>query len=295
VGDRVALLFWDRSGRDPGVKARWLDADGRIGGMSVAISAAKPNLSWPAMDRTADGTGFWVSWQNGSETQGGEVFLRRLDAELQPAGPEIRASDYEAEKGHVPRASVPSVAASPASLLLAYALDRDRQHLVVRMRVPSGSPDLLTPKPEAKPAHPLGEVLTVSEDKVASDYPALACVRDACFLVWHELDKGAQAAMIDPVKGTLLWRKRFAPRGGHPTVAVSPDGQAEVAYYEGGRVKVAAISRDGIGPPTAFAKVTGDQPRPWVAPGRAHGEWVASWLDGEAGHAEAFMARLQCR
>jgi serine/threonine-protein kinase len=295
VGDRVALLFWDRSGRDPGVKARWLDADGRIGGMSVAVSAAKPGLSWPAMDRTADGAGFWVAWQNGSETAGGDLFLRRLDAELQPAGPEIRASDYEAERGHASRASVPAVATSPASLLVAYALDRDRQHLVARLRVPAGSPDLLAPRPDARPAHPLGETLPVSEDKVASDYPAIGCVRDACFLVWHELDKGAQAAMIDPVKGTLLWRKRFAPRGGHPAVAVSPDGQAEVAYYEGGRVKVASISRDGIGPATTFAKVTGDQPRPWVAPGRAHGEWVASWLDGEAGHAEAFMARLQCR
>jgi hypothetical protein len=41
--------------------------------------------------------------------------------------------------------------------------------------------------------------------------------------------------------------------------------------------------------------VTGDAPRPWITPGRARGEWLVSWLDVEAGHTEAFLARLQCR
>jgi len=113
--------------------------------------------------------------------------------------------------------------------------------------------------------------------------------------VWHEIEKGAQAAFIDPVKGTMLWRKRFAPRGGHPAVAVMPDGSAEVAYYESGRVRVAAISRDGVSTTSTFAKVTGDEPRPWIAPGRTRGEWYVSWLDVESGHTEAFAARLSCR
>jgi serine/threonine-protein kinase len=131
---------------------------------------------------------------------------------------------------------------------------------------------------------------------MGGDYPAIACSRDACFLVWQELEKGgAQAALIDPAKGTLLWRKRLATHGGHPAVAATPDGQAEVAFYEAGRVRLAAISRDGVGPASTFAKVTGDEPRPWIAPGRAHGEWLVSWLDVEAGHTEAFVARLQCR
>jgi hypothetical protein len=113
--------------------------------------------------------------------------------------------------------------------------------------------------------------------------------------VWHEIDKGAQAALLDPVKGTLLWRKRFTPRGGHPAVVSSLDGQAEVAFYEGSRVRVASVSRDGVGTTSTFGKVTGDQPRPWIAPGRTHGEWYVAWLDLEAGHTEAFVARLQCR
>ena len=61
------------------------------------------------------------------------------------------------------------------------------------------------------------------------------------------------------LRGTVLWRKRFAPRGGHPAVAFTEEGSAEVAFYEAGRVRVAAISRDGVGTTSTFARVTGDQ------------------------------------
>jgi hypothetical protein len=165
------------------------------------------------------------------------------------------------------------------------------------MRVPLTSLDLqaaLQDKP-TKGVRELGDVTTVSEEKVGGDYPAIACAKDACFLVWHEPDKGAQAALVDATKGTVLWRKRFAPRGGHPAVATTGDGQAQVAFYEGGRVRVASISRDGLGTTSTFARVTGDEPRPFIAPGKARGEWLVSWLDVEGGHTEAFVTRLQCR
>jgi eukaryotic-like serine/threonine-protein kinase len=297
--DRVALLFWDKSGRGPGVKVRWLDADGRIGGMSIGVGPSKPGLFFPTMDRLPDGSGYWVAWQANGEKEGDDIFLRRLDADLQPQGVDVRASDYEPEKGRPVKVSSPSIAVSTSNLFVAYSLERDHQHLVERMRVPLASPDLQTgglqEKPGGKGLRELSDASVVNEDKVGGDYPAIACTKDACFLVWHEVDKGAQAALIDPAKGTILWRKRFTPRGGHPAVAVTSDGQAEVAFYEAGRVRVAAISRDGVGTTSTFAKVTGDQPRPWIAPGRAHGEWLVSWLDVEAGHTEAFVARLQCR
>jgi len=297
VGDRVALLFWDRGGRDPGVKVRWLDADGRIGGMSVGVAAAKPGLFWPAMDRTVDGTGFWVAWQaSRDKEEGDDIFLRRLDAELEPQGAEVRATDYDAERGKTARASSPSVGVSSSNLFVAYSLERDRQHLVERLRVPLSSPELQGAPQDKTPkaGHEIGDTVAVNEDKVGGDYPSIACAKDACFLVWHEVDKGAQAALIDPVKGTLLWRKRFAPRGAHPAVAITAEGQAEVVYYEAGRVRLAAISRDGVGTTSTFAKVTGDEPRPYIVPG-ARGEWLVAWLDTEAGHTESFVARLQCR
>ncbi|MGO9838951.1 MAG: protein kinase domain-containing protein [Polyangiaceae bacterium] len=296
AGDRVALLFWDKGGRDPGVKVRWLDADGRIDGMSVSVGAARAGLFWPAIDRSADGSGFWVVWQaSRDKEEGDDIFLRRLDAELQPQGSEVRASDYELDKGKSAKPSSPTIGLSGSNLFVAYALERDRQHLVERLRVPLASSDLQAALQAQKVPHEIGDTAVMNEDKVGGDYPSLACAKDACFLVWHEIDRGAQAALIDPSKATLLWRKRFAPRGGHPAVAITQEGQAEVVFYEAGRVRVAAISRDGVGTTSTFAKVAGDEPRPWIAPGRVRGEWLVAWLDAEATHTETFVARLQCR
>ena len=295
AGDRVVLLFWDKSGRDPGVKVRWLDADGRIGGMSVGVGAPKAGLYWPALERAPDGNSFWVAWQASPTKDGDDVFLRRLDADLVPQGPEARATDY-AEKGKSLQVSAPSLAVSNTNLFVAYTLERDKQHSIERMRVPLSMPELQTGGlPEKTGKSELSDTIAVNEDKVGGEYPSMACTKDACFLVWHEVDKGAEAALIDPQRGTMLWRKRFAPRGGHPAVTFTADGAAEVAFYEAGRVRVAGISRDGVGTTSTFAKVTGDEPRPWIAPGRSRGEWLVAWLDVEAGHTEAFVARLQCR
>ncbi len=300
VGERVVLLFWDRGGRQPGVKVRWLDADGRIGGMSIAVGASKSGLYWPAMDRAPDGSGFWVTWQANADREGPDLFLRRLDADLQPQGTEVRASDYEPYKGKAVKVDVPSIAVSSSNLFLAYTLERDRQFLIERMRIPLAAPELLSggvsEKSAAKAQHELGETMAVNEDKTSGDYSSIGCTKDACFLVWHEIDKGgAQAALIDPARGTLLWRKRFAPRGAHPAVAVAPDGEAEVVFYEAGRVRIASISRDGVGPISTFARTSGDQPRGWITAGHAPGEWLVSWLDIEGGHTEPFLARLACR
>ena len=298
VGDRVVLLFWDKSGRQPGVKVRWLDADGRIGGMSTDVSASKAGMFWPSMDQSPDATGFWVAWQ-APDRDSDNIFLRHLDAELVPQGGEILATAYGTSKGKLARAAAPSLAVSGANVFVSYTLERDREYDVERLQLPLASSAWQTglqEKASSKGDRELGEVVVVNDDKLGGDYSAMACGRDACFLAWHEIDKGgAQAALVDPVRGTVLWRKRFAPHGAHPAVATSRDGQAAVAYYEGGRVRIAPISRDGVGASSLFGRASGDQPRPWIAPGRERGEWLVSWLDLEAGHAEPLMARLQCQ
>jgi hypothetical protein len=247
------------------------------------------------MDRGPDGT-YWVAWQQNPDKEGDDLFVRHLDADFKPLGSEVRATDYQGERGKSPHVSSASVAVTSTNVFLAFTLDREKQHLVERMRLPLGSQELSTGlQGTSKASRELGETVAVNEEKMGGEYPSLSCTKDACYLVWHEPDKGAQAALVDPVKGTLLWRKRFAPRGSHPAVASTSDGPAEVAFYEAGRVRVAAVSRDGFATTTAFARVTGDLPRPWIAAGHARGEWLVSWLDVEAGHTEAFVARLQCR
>ncbi len=298
AGDRAVLLFWDKSGRQPGVKVRWLDADGRIGGMSTDVGASKAGMFWPSIDASPDADGFWVAWQ-APEKDNDNIFLRHLDAELAPQGSEMLVTAYGASKGKVARATAPSVAVSGANVFLSYTLEREHEYDVERLRLPLATSDWqsgLPEKPAAKADRELGEAVVVNDDKLGGDYSTIACTRDACFLAWHEIEKGgAQAALIDPVRGTVLWRKRFAPHGGHPAVAASRDGQAAVAFYEGGRVRIASISRDGVATSSLFGRVSGDVPRPWIAAGRQRGEWLVSWLDVEAGHTEPLMARLQCQ
>jgi serine/threonine protein kinase len=298
AGDRAVLLFWDKSGRQPGVKVRWLDADGRIGGKSTDVGASKAGMFWPSIDTLPDATGFWVAWQ-APEKDSDNIFLRHLDADLAPEGPEMLVTAYEVSKGKVARATAPSVALSSANVFLSYTLERDHEYEVERLRLPLASSDWLAGLPEkagAKGDRQLGETVVVNDDKLDGDYSTIACARDSCFLAWHEIEKGgAQAALIDPVRGTVVWRKRFAPHGGHPAVAPARDGQVAVAFYEGGRVRIASISRDGVGPSSPFGRASGDVPRPWIAAGRQRGEWLVSWLDLEAGHAEPLMARLQCQ
>jgi hypothetical protein len=167
--------------------------------------------------------------------------------------------------------------------------------------LPLASPDLegsgltMEDRGAGKKSRELADAVTVNDDKVGGDYSSMSCTKDACFLAWHEIEKGgAEAALVDPLRGTVLWRKRFAPHGGHPAVASSPEGLAEVAFYEAGHVRVAPISRDGVGASSVFARAAGDFPRPWIAPGRLRGEWLVAWLDVEGSHAEPFVARLDC-
>jgi hypothetical protein len=179
------------------------------------------------------------------------------------------------------------------------------------MRVPLTAPELKNVGLEEKAATPpvpgggqqkprdreLGEVTIVNDDKVDGDLPAMACVKDGCYVVWQGTGRtgGAQAAFIDPNNGVILWHKKFAAAGSHPSLGTSPDGQVTVAWYEGSRVRIASLSRGGVGTSTTFAKVSGDQPRPWVAGGRMKGEWYVAWQDVENGHTEAYVARLSCR
>ena len=135
----------------------------------------------------------------------------------------------------------------------------------------------------------------VDEDKVQSDGPVVACGKEGCFVAWNgEQNGGAFAALLEPVKGNVVWHKKFADRGSHPTLGVNGEGQVYVAFYEGGRIKVAQLTRDGIGPPSVIAKIGSDQPRPWLAGGLAKGEWWLTWTDADSGHTEPFVARVAC-
>jgi serine/threonine-protein kinase len=67
-----------------------------------------------------------------------------------------------------------------------------------------------------------------------------------------------------------------------------------VAYFAGSRLRVAPISRDGVGTASVISRVSGFQPRPAIVAGKKPGEWVLAFRDYEAGHLEVFVAQVRC-
>jgi hypothetical protein len=276
------------------------------------------------MERVPDGGGFWVAWQDdrSNPKDGEDLFIRHLDPQLNPDGDhELRATDYGSpEKGKPsPTVDVPSVAFTHGNMFIAYTIeksDKAKKPLVVRMRIPLSAAGLKTGLDEKPPIAPqpgnapekrkdreLDDVQVVNEDKSGTPENAqMVCNKEGCFIVWHEKEGGAQAAMIDPEKGLVIWRRVLTKTGGHPSVAVSPiDGTVQVAFYEnvrpvGNRIRVATLAKDLRWNPQTFARVSsGDLPRPWLSGGRAKGEWYVAWQDWETGHTEVYTARLVCQ
>jgi serine/threonine-protein kinase len=296
AGDRTVLLYWDRGGREAGVRVRWLDAEGHIAGASTLVGASRPGQFWPSMDRAPEG--YVVVWQDDRDKEGDDLFFRRLDRELEPQGPEVRLTDYAGPLGKGPNVRVPVVTVASNALFVAYKLERGPQHLIQRLRIPLDDPALQRgledPKPGAvKQDRTLGDVKLVNEDKLPGDAPALACGTEGCFLAWHNEQGGAVVALLDAAQGKVIWRKKLASVA-RPALATAPDGQVAIAFYEKGQVEMAMLSRDGLGPLSAFGRVTGDQPRPSIAPGKRAGEWLVAWQDTESFHSEVHVARLTC-
>ncbi len=299
VGDRIAMLYWDRDGREAGVRARWLDADGRIAGASTDVGADRGGHFWPAFEKSPEG--FVVVWQDDRDKEGDDLFFRKLSAELDPIGPEIRLTDYAVAIPSKPvNVRVPSVAVASNAVFIVYKLERDNKHLIERLRIPLKDPALAKglSEPKIVPGklrkdRTLVEPKLVNEDKLPGDAPILACGTEGCFVAWHD-EKGnaANIALIEPAQGKVLWRKKWG--GSHPALAVGNEGQVMVAYYEHGTVRIASVTRDGLGKSSTFAHVDGAQPRPWLAPGKTKGEWLVAWQDLEGIHNEVDVGRLAC-
>jgi serine/threonine-protein kinase len=319
--ERTVLLYWDRYGRDQGVRARFLDATGRIdptNGQSRLVGAARPGDYWPSIDRGP--TGYYVVWQDDRDKdKENDLFVRALSNDLDTVGPETRLTDYHVpakSKNAAPRVRYPSVTVAANALLIAYRLEKDKEkeHLIMRMRVPlsdlekNGLDESKDPNRESRE---FGDTKPVNEDKVAADAPAVACGTEGCFVVWHGDAGGAYAAAIDPNAGRVMWRKKFSDsRGGRPTLAVN-SGQVAIAYYdyvrEGSRdvprLRLAFLSRDGVSAPSTlfrFTEATGNIPRPSLAPGQRKNEWAIAWQDTEtsakgAPSPEIYAARLLCK
>jgi serine/threonine-protein kinase len=298
--DGLALVYWDARGREAGVRVRPLQQDGHIAKESVLVGGAHEGQYWPQIEKALDG--YWVVWQDSRDKDGDDIFIRKLDKNMDTVGPETRLTDYLPKmKGlKIDNAKVPSVAVAANQLFVTYKLEREQNRQIMRMRVPVNAQGFAAglddkDKDAQKNERVAGDTVAVSEDKSVPDNPQIACGRAGCFIAWHVDGGAAMAARIDAKDGKVIWRQRISERATRPAIVDGAEGQVMVGFYEGGKVKVASFTLDGVGPASTIAKVGGDHARPWLAPGTQKGEYWIAWEDFEAGRSEPYVARFVCK
>ncbi|MBK7580580.1 MAG: serine/threonine protein kinase [Myxococcales bacterium] len=297
AGNRLALLFWDDGGADPGVHARLLEPDGRMAGPSRRISEAKRAEFYPSFDRGADGS-YWVVWEQAVD-DGVDLVARHLSHEVEPLGPITRLTALGSGRdGHGALASRPSLAIAESGLVISFMLERDKKRRVMILDVPFTDSALATGvkidgKKKTEDRH-LGKLIAVSPTRGTRGEARIVCDKAECFVAWDDDKAGAFAGFFNLEKSQTIWHREFARGGSAPSIAKSPTG-AMVAYFEGNRVKLASMTRDGVEPAGVIAKVGGTQPYPAIAAGAKAGQWYVSWRDYESGHLEPYVVRAECQ
>jgi serine/threonine-protein kinase len=298
--DALALVYWDAKGREAGVRVRSLQQDGHIAKESILVGGAHEGQYWPSIEKALDG--YWVVWQDSRDKDGDDIFIRKLDKNMDTVGPETRLTDYLPKvKGlKIDNARVPSVAVAANQLFVTYKLEKEQNRQIMRMRLPVNAQGFAVglddkDKDSQKNERVAGDTLAVSDDKSLPDNPQIACGRAGCFIAWHVDGGGAMAARIDAKDGKVIWKQRISDRATRPAIVDGAEGQVMVGFYEAGKVKVANFTLDGVGPSSTIAKIGGDHARPWLAPGTQKGEYWIAWEDFEAGRSEPFVARFVCK
>ena len=301
AGERTLLYYWDKSGARRGFTRA--GSTPRGASRARACSSRRGSRSyWPTLDRAPTATtsrGPTIAIATATTVAAPPEQRSHADGERFPRDRLLGGGP----KKQQPQLCPPAIAIASNAIYVAYKLERGNQDSILLMRIPLTLSSLdtgLGDKPSILPDggradRELGDVEVVNEDRANADAPAIACGKEGCFIAWHGESGGAYAALIEPVRGSVLWRKRFAPLGGHPSLSTSASGTVEVAYYEKGYVRIATLTRDGVGPTSTVARIASEQPRPSIASGAQKNEWLVAWQDLEAGKPEAFAARVVCR
>jgi serine/threonine-protein kinase len=301
AGDRIALVYWDDAGDQPGVFARMLDDDGRIAGAAKRLSPVKRHDFYPALTRTVDG-GFWAVWEDSME-DGSDLVARPLTNELDPKGEPARLTAFAiGRSGHGPEASRPDISVVDGQLNVVFSLEREKKWKIMLLQVGVDDPALqkgvtrhAPPPGKKKEDQFVGRLVQLStNDRDKHVDPRIVCDADHCYVVWNEEKGGAFAALVDRKKGQTMWHREFSRTGSAPSLAPAPNG-AMLVWYEASRVKMAPMTRDGVDTPSSLAKVGGFQPFAAIAAGTKPGQWYISWRDYESGHLENFVVRAECQ
>ena len=140
----------------------------------------------------------------------------------------------------------------------------------------------------------MGQLVPISVGAGQHADPTIACIEAGCFVAWDDQKGGAHVAFYSGTNGEVIWRRDLGPKALNPTIAIAAS-DLMIAWYDGARLRLARLSRDGVGEPTLIGHASGYQPPPNLIPGAKPKEWIVAWRDFEAGQHEGFVARAECK
>lgn len=304
AGSRLALVYWDEGGKEPGVYARMLDAAGKIEGPARKLSSQRKGQHFPALTQVSNDE-FIAVWEEEFQTGSSDIVARRLGPDLKPKAPLVRLTALQTPSGvnRQPRTADATIAHGKLYVTFAKDLGGDRMQVMLQS-VALDDPALetgLTPvaeKPRAKTSKRkkedlfVGALRPVSSAQSKNAQPHVACDDEGCFIAWDDEKAGALVSFWHKDRGPL-WHREFARKGAR-SVLGRDDRSVVMAYYEDSRVKLAHLTRDGVGKPSVVSRINGYQPYPDLARGEKPGQWFVAFRDFESAHLEIFALRADC-
>lgn len=292
----AALVYWDDTGDGAGVYVRQLESDGKIAGPARRISEARRGELHPSLSAFAGG--FWAIWEEDARGRV-DIMARQLDEKLEAKSKAVRLAQVLSAPRNANTASSPDAVVAQGSLQVVFSVDRGAdRHQIMLLRAPLSDPalhsGLVLDKKKKGADQFIGTLSPLSRATSKNTTPRIACLKNACSVVWDDDNAGAYAAYIERDKTEPLWHRDFSPKGIRPTL-VSTDDKILVAWYEEQRLKLAEVKRDGLGKPSVLARVNGFQPEPDVTRGEKPGQWLVAFRDYESAHFEAFGLRTECK
>jgi serine/threonine protein kinase len=300
VGERLALLYWEDSGKEQGVFARLLDAEGKIDTSLRKLSSGRKGDYYPSLATTPNGD-FWAVWEEEFENSASDVVARHLGPDLEPKTAAVRLTAFGAPPGSGRQPRMPAATIGRGQLFVALAKDLGSQRVQVMLQtIALDDPALTTGivRKVAKGAavkkgdEVIGSVKSVSSASSRNPHPRLTCPDVGCFVVWDDEKAGGLMTFVDHERGPL-WHREFGSKGAAPGIGRDEKSLA-IGWFETARLKFAPLVRDGIGTPSVVSRVSGIQPPPEIAKGSKAGEWYVAFRDYESAHLEIFVLRAEC-
>ncbi len=258
VGERFLLTYWDTSGSEPGVYARFLDSEGRIASAATLIAKASGGASFPAVAPTADG--FLFTWSEPTDKGTEDLYARNFNGSLEPQGEKVRLTMLKATLSIRARVRNPQLQIEGEQVRLMFRLERDPDRIAALLTVPLSVINEGTKLDEKGTGDRfLGALEWLSPPRMRADGPTMACIDGACLATWNEESKDGVWAAAVPADATapLFKREMVKNLGRRPALTENPTTKAtQLFWYERGKMQTAAVDRDGIKDVSTIARMT---------------------------------------